>query len=108
MSTRPTALLATVLLYCLAAPVAEVAAAPTKITTCGAIAAPGSYVLDNNLNAAGDCLLVSADFVTIDLNGFVIIGSAPSGIGIRGGPGARHDIVIHDGTIENFVGAIQF
>jgi hypothetical protein len=53
-----------------------VLAAPTPITACQAITQPGSYIVMNNLaSSTGDCLRVGADFVTIDLNGFVLTGN---------------------------------
>ena len=48
---------------------------PTEIERCQTISQPGSYVLVHNLTATGDCLLINADFVTVDLAGFAIIGS---------------------------------
>ena len=46
-----------------------------RISKCGTISKPGSYVLTRNLTAIGDCLVVAANFVTIDLGGWVITGN---------------------------------
>jgi|SRR6516164_11664893 len=50
---------------------------PIEIKTCQVIDQPGSYVLANNLVnnlPGGNCLRITADFVTIDLNGFLMSG----------------------------------
>jgi hypothetical protein len=50
---------------------------PIEIEKCQTISQPGSYRLVNNLTlgpAGGTCLLITADFVTIDLAGFAISG----------------------------------
>ena len=46
----------------------------TEIDECKTIDAPGSYLLEKDLAATGDCLVVTSDFVTIDLGGFTISG----------------------------------
>ena len=50
-----------------------------RISKCGTISKPGSYVLTRNLTANGDCLVVAANFVTIDLGGWVITGNGTGG-----------------------------
>jgi hypothetical protein len=79
-------------------------AAPLVINACTTISVPGSYVLGNNLSAAGDCIVIAADFVTVDHDGFVITGLKPgSGItAIRGGRGT----VVRNGTITGFTNGI--
>ena len=47
--------------------VAKGPAGPTQIKSCGTLSEPGSYVVVQNLTATGDCLVIAADFVTIDL-----------------------------------------
>jgi parallel beta-helix repeat protein len=48
---------------------------PIEIEKCQTISKPGSYKLVKNLVAGtGDCLLINANFVTIDLTGFSING----------------------------------
>ena len=54
---------------------------PIKIEKCRTIGQAGSYKLVRNLTiTTGDCLVITADFVTIDLAGFTITGAntAPS------------------------------
>ena len=69
------------------------AGAVTPISACVTITASGSYVLTRNLVAAGDCLAVAADFVTIDLAGHLITGNG-TGAGIRDS-GFRRGIAVH-------------
>ena len=58
-------------------------AQPTTITACQTISQPGAYVLAANLsNAEGSCLVITASFVTIDLQGFTISG-ALAGYGVH-------------------------
>ncbi len=74
-----------------------------KLTECGTIDMPGSYRLGNNLSAEAPtlvCLLVNADFVTIDLQGFAIrrtVNRQLPGTGISGG--GRSGITIRNGMI---------
>jgi hypothetical protein len=114
---RPAALVPIALAFgtiILAPPVAQAQDAregPTQIEKCQTISNPGSYKLVNNLTAAGDCLLINADFVTVDLAGFAIIGSG-TGTAIRFvGPTPqipRRGFAVRNGTISGFVTGIQF
>jgi hypothetical protein len=85
---RPTALFSIVLALGVItlAPTAGAREA-TKIKACQTISQPGSYELVDNLTVTGfaDCLVITANDVTIDLAGFLISGSGPSREGIRGG-----------------------
>jgi parallel beta-helix repeat protein len=78
-------------------------AAPTLISACGTLSAPGAYVLDQSLTHSGNgsCLLIAADFVTLDLAGFTISGDG-NGLGITDGSTARVGIAIRGGTVHNF------
>src|SRR5450432_3107226 len=79
------------------------------ITACTTITQPGSYLLLNNLSAGGNCIVVAASFVTIDLNGFMINGNGKGGSGISEQPGsALRAITIRNGTITAFAQAILF
>lgn len=66
------------------------------------ITQPGRYVLTGNLTIAGigaDAVLLAADFVTLDLVGFGIIGPGQGvGDGISDAGGAQH-VVVHDGFV---------
>jgi len=91
-------------------------AEPTKIQNCTTITDPGSYELANNLETCktkggvSDCLVIAADFVTIDLRGFEIRFCFPGkvvrdlvrGDGITDDGAERKGIVVRDGTVRNF------
>jgi len=86
----------------------EAQAAPTVITTCQAITQPGAYVLAHNLSATGNCIRLKADGVTLNLNGFQIVGNG-SGTGIKFAAEcgcAGRQIVIQHGLIIGFARAI--
>ena len=54
-----------------------------EISRCQTIDQPGSYIVVRNLKASGDCLVITADGVTVDLNGFTLTGEG-SGTAIKG------------------------
>jgi parallel beta-helix repeat protein len=60
--------------------------------------------LDHDLICAGDGLIVGADGIRIDLNGYTIAGSG-SGVGIA--VTGRTDISIAGGTLRNFAVAVR-
>ena len=81
------------------------AAAGTPISSCMMITEPGAYELVQNLQAwSGDCLMVQADFVTIDLKGFGIFGSGQYGTAVAG---MGRGLVVRGGTIYSFFAAIR-
>ena len=68
------------------------------------ISAPGSYYVTTNLTPGADQngIVVAADNVTIDLNGFTLFGGGgTSGEGISTS-GARANIVVRNGTVRNW------
>jgi len=60
--------------------------------------------LDHDLICAGDGLIVGADGIKIDLNGYTITGS---GIGVGIAVTGRTDISIAGGTVRNFAVAVR-
>jgi prepilin-type processing-associated H-X9-DG protein len=76
---------------------------PTPLRKCQTISQPGSYELADNLTTNGDCLVITADFVTIDLAGFTISGGT-GGTGILATPssGELRGIAVRNGSISNF------
>ncbi len=63
------------------------------------ISAPGSYRLTGNLNnvpSGSDGIDVTADNVTIDLNGFAIIGQSGSGNGISS---SNNQVTVRNGSV---------
>jgi hypothetical protein len=79
---------------------------PTEIEKCQTIRQSGSYRLVNNLTATGDCLVIDADFVTVDLAGFTISGTG--GRGISSTPPLVHHqgIAVRNGSISGLEGVI--
>jgi hypothetical protein len=90
---------------CVAAPLAAFAA-PKSISKCDAITESGSYVVTKNLAATGDCLVIQADFVTLDLDGFVLTGNG-TGAGVAESLSVgRRGITVRNGVITGFQGAV--
>jgi hypothetical protein len=77
------------------------ASAATAVSACGTLASPGNYFLTKNLSATGDCLVIGADNVAIDLKGKTITGNG-SGSGITDGGIFRAVPIIANGRIRNF------
>ena len=50
-------------------------AAPKTLNDCKTITDPGAYVVGKNISASGDCFVIAADNVNLDLDGFVITGN---------------------------------
>ena len=88
----------------------EVSTLPGDGTAQHIISAPGSYHLGGNLvGVAGkDGIRVTADHVTIDLNGFTLVGitdgTSRDGI-VQAGPGGGPHIRILNGTITGWGGS---
>jgi hypothetical protein len=80
---------------------------PTKIEKCQTISQPGSYELVSNLTFSGPpegaCLVITADFVTIDLAGFSITNGVVGGVGILTLPssGELRGIAVRNGSISS-------
>ena len=77
----------------------------TLIDKCQTIGAAGSYVLAKNIGEAGDCLVISAKNVTVDLNGFAVVGKG-TGTGIRG-DGSLDGVAVSNGTVTGFAFGIN-
>jgi hypothetical protein len=77
---------------------------PNRLNRCRTIDEPGAYVLNKNLQAHGDCIIVTASFVTIDLNGYTLFGNG-SGRGI-GNESAAEAVTVRHGSITNFTNGI--
>jgi len=86
-------------------------AAGQAISQCGSITEPGPYFLTSSLTAVGDCLIIQADNVTIDLRGYSLAGDG-TGEGISDGAGgasvARKNTEVRNGVITNFSQGIHF
>ncbi|NKB47739.1 MAG: hypothetical protein GKS02_00090 [Alphaproteobacteria bacterium] len=82
-------------------------AAPTRVNSCQTISSTGSYILTRNINgsaAAGDCIIIDAAFVTLNLNGFTIggpgfIGNVPNGSGVAIN---AQGVTVRNGTVTGW------
>ncbi len=88
-----------------------VASGPKKIRKCMTIKKSGAYIVSKNLQATkkreGNCIIIEADYVSIDLNGFTLTGLGDNtGIGIwDNDPGfgmGPQGIVVRNGMITGF------
>lgn len=67
------------------------------------ISSSGSYYLTTNLVCAASGITIDASYVTLDLNGFSIIGrDSASGWGINTGGEYQTNLVVRNGTIRGF------
>jgi hypothetical protein len=107
MRTRLRAAPAVVALVASGVPLASGPALAASITKCTTIAKPGSYELTRNLTAAGDCLVIAADFVTIDLGGWVITGDGSTGLGVTDQGNSRQGIAVRNGAITGFLVGVR-
>ncbi len=82
--------------------VAKGPSGPTQIKSCGTLSEPGSYVVVQNLTATGDCLVIAADFVTIDLGGFTLTGNGTAGEGITDQSAGHVGVVVRNGAVTGF------
>ena len=71
------------------------------IKKCQTISKSGSYIVVRNLTASGDCLVVAADFVTIDLRGYTLTGDE-TGNGITDDDTPREGIALRNGVVTGF------
>jgi hypothetical protein len=81
---------------------------PSNILAAHFINQPGAYYLTTNLNLNGDRegIRVSAQNVTIDLNGFTIFGHS-NNVGIYGGSSIVRNVRIHNGVLSRWASAID-
>jgi len=68
------------------------------------ISAPGSYYLAENITgvAGKDGIQIAADAVTLDLDGFALVGVTGAGAGIGGG--LRRNVSVHNGSVRQWDG----
>src|ERR1700719_373122 len=79
-------------------PRTPISSLPYKIT------APGSYYLAANLDATGSGagITISADNVTLDLNGFALVGGGSGSVAGINVPAAQKNILIRNGTVRGW------
>ncbi|HEY9158858.1 right-handed parallel beta-helix repeat-containing protein [Candidatus Binatus sp.] len=82
------------------------ARAATAISTCGPLSSAGNYYLTSNLTATGDCLVIAAANVAIDMKGKTITGNG-SGAAITDNSIEYNYAIIANGKIRNFDNGID-
>ena len=75
-------------------------ASAKNIAQCKTIDEPGSYLLTKNLTATGNCLVVAADHVTIDLGGYALSGNG-TGFGVISSSNDAN-VAVRNGTVTGF------
>jgi hypothetical protein len=89
----------------------EALAGPAAIGSCGkTLSKSGSYVLSRNLTVkktGQSCISVSADFVTIDMQGFTIDCAAIGNDGVEALGSGLHGLVVRNGMITNCFNGID-
>ena len=106
---------------CIAVMSSNIAWAQTPITGCTTITHSGPYVLKNNITATASelkptwytgyrgCIIIAANFVTIDLSGYVITGPGGSNsMGIAQDTVNRIGDVVQSGSVTGFFDGIAF
>lgn len=80
---------------------------PGDSSTVFRITQPGSYYLSDNIlgQASKNGIVIAADNVTLDLNGFACIGAVGSGHGITGFAGTESNVAIRNGTVRDWGGS---
>ena len=93
---------------------AQAQAGPQPITGCTRIIQPGSYVVVNNIKAVANltqtdwgipgCLVIAADFVTLDLGGFTLFGPGNGvyAVGVITGSYGYRGATVRSGEVTNF------
>lgn len=102
MKTRSCFALTVLLALGLGAHLPEAAAAPARINACQTITQSGSYELTRNLTATGDCIILAANFVTLDLGGFTISGDGTGTAVLTDQQANRRGYVVRRGMVANF------
>lgn len=81
-------------------------AAPRVLNTCATITDPGAYVVGRNIAATGDCFVIAADFVNLDLDGFVIAGNGSGSGVVEQLAAGRKSVTVKNGVITGFLRAV--
>jgi len=104
MATSRNFLLSSVLVVSLSFPAA--AGSARVLTACNQSLTSGSYILDRNLSASGDCFVATQDFITIDLARFTLSGNG-SGSAVTDGGDGKEGLVVRNGGVTGFAVGID-
>lgn len=81
-------------------------AAPRTLQSCQTLSEPGSYVVGRNLSATGDCFVIDADYVTVDLDGFVVSGNGSGSGFVERFATGRRGTTIRNGVVTGFANGV--
>src|SRR5690349_12443222 len=81
-------------------------AAPKVLNNCQPITDPGAYVIGKNITAAGDCFVVAADNVNVDLDGFVLTGNGTGSAFVEQLAVGRKGLSIRNGVVTGFANGV--
>jgi hypothetical protein len=82
-------------------------AAPQTLNNCRTLTEPGAYVLGRNISSNGDCFVVGADFVNVDLDGFVVSGNGTGFAFVEQAGPARRGFTLRNGVGTGFNGGVS-
>src|SRR5688572_19293578 len=96
------------LALCLVAALAasQAVAAPRVLNNCTTLNEPGAYVVGRNLAATGDCFVIAADFVNVDLDGFVISGNGTGSAFVEQLAVGRRGLGVRNGVVTGFANGV--
>jgi hypothetical protein len=81
-------------------------AAPQVLNNCRTLNEPGAYVVGRNLNANGDCFVIAADYVNVDLDGFVVSGNGTGSGFVEQLAVGRRGFSVRNGVVTGFANGL--
>src|SRR6186713_1569774 len=81
-------------------------AAPRVLQNCTTITESGAYVVGRNISATGDCFVIAADFVNVDLDGFVVSGNGTGSAFVEQLAVGRRGLGIRNGVVTGFANGV--
>jgi hypothetical protein len=81
-------------------------AAPKVLNNCQPIVEPGAYVIGKNITASGDCFVIAADNVNLDLDGFVLTGNGTGSAFVEQLAVGRKGLSVRNGVVTGFANGI--
>jgi len=80
--------------------------APKVLNNCQPIVEPGAYVIGKNITASGDCFVIAADNVNLDLDGFVLTGNGSGSAFVEQFAVGRKGLSVRNGVVTGFANGI--
>src|SRR5688572_31459241 len=84
----------------------EAVAAPRVLNNCATLNEAGAYVVGRNIAANGDCFVLAADFVNVDLDGFVISGNGTGSAFVEQLAVGRRGLGVRNGVVTGFANGV--